>query len=120
MFSTVWLAARLSFMSPQAAPPGLRKSFCRSVMTSAVRGRSIAMPGIGNAIVPPFLDVPAPVVTACGREKRLRPGSRFAREPARGFGACPADEVQVRHGLRPQDAEGVQPRRGHVHVAVPR
>src|SRR5262249_33034071 len=68
MFSPVWLAARLSFMSPQAAPPGLRKSFWRSVITSAVRGRSIAMPGIGNAIVPPFPEVPKPVVTGCGRE----------------------------------------------------
>src|SRR5262249_50031368 len=44
-----------SFTSPQAAPPGVRKSFCRSVMTSAVRGGSITMPGLDNVIVSSFL-----------------------------------------------------------------
>ena len=44
MFSTVWLAARLSFISPQAAPPGLRKSFCRSVITSAAEEVQRAFP----------------------------------------------------------------------------
>src|SRR5215468_743592 len=105
MFSTVLLAARLYFISPQAAPPGLKKSFCRSVITSAVRGRSIAMPGIGNAIVPPFPEVPTPVVTGCGRENDseqevvcprtgagLRPGKRH-REAINSFrrSSRPAD-----------------------------
>src|SRR4051812_23180178 len=50
MFSMVLFSARLSATRPQATPPGLRKSFCRSVITSAVRRGSIVIPGLGNSI----------------------------------------------------------------------
>ena len=44
MFSPVRFAARLSSSSAPPGLPGLRKSFCRSVTTSTVRGRSTALP----------------------------------------------------------------------------
>src|SRR5262245_10174186 len=54
MFWTVRLVAKLSLINPQAAPPGFRKSFCRSVKTRAVRRCSITIPGIGRVIVRSF------------------------------------------------------------------
>src|SRR6516165_4946875 len=51
MFSMVLFSARLSATRPQAIPPGLRKSFCRSVITSAVRRGSMIIPGLGRSMV---------------------------------------------------------------------
>src|SRR5262249_45697238 len=48
-FSTVLFSARLAATRPQAMPPGLRKSFCKSVSTSAVR-RSTVIPGLGRSM----------------------------------------------------------------------
>src|SRR5215469_7201252 len=50
MFSIVLLSARLSATRPQAMPPGLRKSFWRSVITSAVRRASMVIPGLGSSM----------------------------------------------------------------------
>ena len=49
MFSTVLLASTLLPTTPQVTPSGLRKSFCGSVTTSAVRPGSTCMPGSGRA-----------------------------------------------------------------------
>lgn len=48
MFSTVWFAVTLLPTSPQVTPVGLRKSFCGSVTTSAVRDGSMVRPGSGS------------------------------------------------------------------------
>src|SRR5262249_2953847 len=50
----VLFSARLSATRPQAMPPGLRKSFCRSVITSAVRRGSTVIPGLGRSMAFPL------------------------------------------------------------------
>src|SRR5262245_35358033 len=55
MFSIVLFSARLSATRLQAMPPGLRKSFCRSVSTSAVRRASMVIPGLGKSMAFPLL-----------------------------------------------------------------
>ena len=56
MFSIVLFSARLSATRPQAMPPGLRKSFWRSVITSAVRRGSMVIPGLGKSMAFPPSD----------------------------------------------------------------
>jgi len=51
MFSTVLLSVTLLPTTPQVTPFGLRKSFCGSVMSRAVRPGTMVTPGSGSAAV---------------------------------------------------------------------
>src|SRR5262245_45067451 len=108
MFRIVSLAARLSLRSRQPAPSGLRKSFWRSVITSAVRGCSITRPGVGKLIASSSGIRRKSVDTDFRPEKG--PSPQWSRA-GKGSGA--------EAGFAGEPVEGLDPRRAEQLVRPP-